>query len=133
MKYILIILTIFIFGCAEKFDYPAPPESVEIDETRINQAVESAQNLIDTGRYIKGGLIVSFIQTTTKSEAEAILAKYGLEINKFPVETMDEWHEDIKIAGIKVPEDQEIEYIRKLMREPQIAWVELPVMVSIAQ
>jgi len=46
---------------------------------------------------------------------------------------MDAWNDELKTAQIKVPEGQEIENIKKLMREPRIIFVELPVRISIAQ
>lgn len=146
MKYIIILILIFfvLTGCKKSEISTVPSNqniSDEQEDSKTNQAVEYAQNIIESGKYIKGVLLISFSQETTKEEAESILAKYNLKINKITIPPpedseltsdkgiggteIEEWHDDIKGAVVKVPEGQEMEYMKKLMKEPMIEFVEL--------
>lgn len=109
------------------------------------EAIASAESLVSTKSFKKGVIVVSFPKGTQRSDAEKILAAYGLVIQTgfrhVSVSTIapggkehsitkrvpyDNWNEALTSAWVYVQTGKELLTLKRLIEtEERIQWVEL--------
>ena len=97
--------------------------------------------------FVPGVIVVSFGDSTEKSQAENILEKYGLSIQKMTVcdetkrdgtyeergcQEIDRWDERLKVAHVEVPSEEEKKYAEILIDEEIVVWIEPVFAVEVA-
>ncbi len=121
-----------------------------IDEGQESMAEKKERMLNqfnDRKSFVPGKILVSFKESVEKSQAENILEKYGLSIQKMTVcdetkrtgtyeergcQEIDRWDEGLKVAHVEVPNEEEKKYAEILIDEELVVWIEPAFAVEIA-